>query len=192
MAERVTHGDSYTRSDESSMAEIGVAKVEGAAYGAALQYLAKMEASDSGEKEVGDYVVAYSIEEAEGLYQPHNGQLQWHNPVEENCHLEIAVRNAADGRFIPCLTVRATLTDENGAKLGPHEIPFLWHPWVYHYGRNLVIPHDGKYRLQVHIDAPTFMRHDRKNGHRFATAEDVEFEIEIKTGRKISPAEEAA
>jgi uncharacterized protein involved in high-affinity Fe2+ transport len=192
MAETITHGDNYARSDESTMAEIGIGKAEGAAYGAALQYLAKMEASDSGEREIGDYVIAYSIEEAEGMYEPTGAQLQWHDPEKENCHMEIAVRNAADGRFVPCLKVQATLTDVNGAKIGTHEIPFLWHPWVYHYGRNWVVPHDGAYRLQVHIDAPTFSRHDKKNGHRFATAVDVEFDVKIKTGRKISSAEKAA
>ena len=191
MAEK-THGDNYARSEESSVPEIGLAKAEGAAYGAALQYLTMLEASDSGVKDAGDYVVAYSIEEAEGLYHMRDGRLEWHEPREENCHVEIAVRNAADGRFIPCLTVRATLTDANGASIGSHEMPFLWHPWVYHYGRNWVVPHDGKYRLQVQIEAPAFPRHDRKNGDRFSTAVNVEFAVNIKTGRKLTRGREAA
>lgn len=188
MTEKKTHGENYASSGESSLPEIGLAKAEGAAYGAALQYLARMEASDWGEHNAGDYTVAYCIEDAEGLYHPVDGQLQWHEPREENCHLEISVRNAADGRFIPCLKVRATLTDADGTTIGSHEMPFLWHPWVYHYGRNWAVPHDGKYRLKVHIDEPTFARHDQKNGDRFRSAVDVEFYVHIKTGRKISKA----
>lgn len=184
--ERITHGDTYARSDESSLAEIGVGKAEGLAYGAALQYLSKLEASDAGEKQVGDFLIAYSIEKAEGLYHMRDGTLVWHEPTEENCHVEVAVRNAADGRFLPCLTVRATLTDEAGALIGSYEMPFLWHPWVYHYGRNWVVPHDGKYRLKIHIDPPQFPRHDLKNGKRFAAPVETNFEIEIKTGRKTS------
>lgn len=192
MAEKDTHEQKYVRSDESSLPEIGVGKAEGIAYGAALQYLAKMEASDAGVKNVGDCEIAYSVEEAEGLYHLQDGRLVWHEPREENCHLEIAVRNAADGRFLPCLSVRATLTDARGTQVGTHEMPFLWHPWVYHYGRNWTVPGDGKYRLDVHIDPPTFARHDRRNGARFVAPIDVSFAIEIKTGRKLTDNREAA
>lgn len=186
MAEQVTHGKHYARSDESSVTEIGIAKAEGVAYGAALEYLTKVEASDSGETRAGDYTVAYSIENAEGMYHMEDGRLVWHDPAEENCHLEIAVRNAADGRFVPCLKIQATVSEPSGEVIGSHEMPFLWHPWIYHYGRNWVIPHDGAYTLRVHIDAPTFPRHDLRNGDRFAEAVDVEFAVTIKTGRKIS------
>ena len=34
-----------------------------------------MEASDSGEKEIGDYIVSYAIEEAAGLYHLSGGLL---------------------------------------------------------------------------------------------------------------------
>lgn len=187
MAERVTHGEHYAQSDESSLPEIGIAKAEGIAYGAALEYLTKVEASDAGQKNVGDYIVAYAIEDAEGMYHARDGRLEWHDPREENCHLEISVRNAADGRFIPCLNVKATLIEaKTGREIGSHEIPFLWHPWVYHYGRNWVVPSDGTYHLRVHIDEPAFSRHDFRNGDRFREAVDVEFEIQIKRGQKLS------
>ena len=50
--------------------------------------------------------------------------------------LEVAVRDVADGRFIPGLTMYATLLDHNGVEIGTHQQPFLWHSWMYHYGRN--------------------------------------------------------
>lgn len=192
MADNTTHSDAYEISDESGLLEIGVSKAEGVAYGAALKYLTKMEASDSGEMNAGDYTVPYSLEDAEGLYHIRNGRLEWHKPREENCHVEIVVRNAAmDGSF-PWLVVQATFTDANGTTIGSHEMPFLWHPWVYHHGRNRVVPHNGRYSMKVHIDAPTFPRHDRKNGRQFASPVDVDFEVTIKTGRKLSRDKKAA
>ena len=189
MAEQHTHGTTYDKSDESTLTEIGVGKAEGAAYAGALKYLTTMEASDSGQQEIGDYLIAYSIENAEGLYHMESGQLVWHEPKEENCHLEIAVCNAADGRFLPGLKVHAKLTESaTGKSIGDYELPFLWHPWVYHYGKNLAIPRDEKYKLNVHVDAPDFARHDRVNGRRFHDALDATFEITIKTGRKQSQA----
>ncbi|MCL4302561.1 MAG: iron transporter [Anaerolineae bacterium] len=97
------------------------------------------------------------------------------------------VRDAADGRFIPGLTVYATLLDSAGREIGTHQQPFLWHPWLYHYGRNWHVPGDGQYTLRVRVEAPDFMRHDKINGQRFATPVTVEFDgVKIETGQKIS------
>ena len=38
-----------------------------------------------------------------------------------------------------------------------------------------MVPGDGAYTFRVHIDAPTFHRHDRKNGLRDAEPVEVEF-----------------
>lgn len=188
MADKHTHGGELNKSDESSRPEIVVGAGEGKAYGAALTYLSKMEASDSGEQSAGDYVVAYAIEDAEGLYHMRNGQLQWVEHQEENCHIEVAVRSAADGRFLPGLKVTATLLSADGKELGTNQLPFLWHPWIYHYGRNWSVPADGTYTLRIHIDVPEFPRHDRVNGKRFQQPVDVQFTVQIKTGRKVSKA----
>jgi hypothetical protein len=175
-------------SDESSRPEIVLGKAQGSAYGAALAYLSKIEAHDSGERSIGDYEVAYAVEDAEGLYHMRNGVLVWDSAKGENCHIEVSVRGAADGRFLPGLNIVATLADGSGKELGTHPLPFLWHPWIYHYGRNWKVPGDGNYCLRVHIDAPSFPRHDLVNGRRFQHAVDVEFSIRIKTGQKISRA----
>ena len=47
-------------------------------------------------------------------------------------------------------------------------------PKTYHYGRNWKVPGDGEYTLRVHIEPPTFMRHDELNGRRFEEPVDVE------------------
>jgi hypothetical protein len=111
-------------------------------------------------------------------------RVAWRDPEDENVHLEVSVRDRADGRFVPGLRVTATLTAPGGDTVGPVELPLLWHPMLYHYGRNLTAPADGQYTLPVHIDPPTFMRHDEVNGRRFAEPVDVEFrDIRSSAGR---------
>jgi uncharacterized protein involved in high-affinity Fe2+ transport len=131
----------------------------------------------------GDYLVGYAEEKAEGLYLLRNGRLEWTEPKAENAHLEVSVSDAADGRFIPYLKVRATLVAPNGRTLGPYDIPFVWHPGLYHYGRNIVVPSDGAYTVRIRIEAPQFPRHDETNGRRYAEPVEVVFkDAKFKTG----------
>lgn len=175
------------KSDEANQDQLEMAKAQGEAYLTTLNYMAHHEADTGGEQAAGNYVVAYAIEEAEGMYYKENGELKWRNPQEENAHIEVSVRDAADNRFVPGLTVTVTLIDSDGNEVGSHEQPFLWHPWLYHYGRNWKVPGDGQYILRVHIEAPDFPRHDKKNGLRYADPVDVTFhDVSIKTGQKIS------
>ena len=78
------------------------------------------------------------------------------------------MRDRADGRLIPGLDIDVTVIDKNGKEIGTHRHPLLWHPYLYHYGRNWVVPGDGTYSLRVRFPAPQFHRHDKKNGKRFA------------------------
>ena len=97
------------------------------------------------------------------------------------------VRDGADGRFVPGLSVSATLIDADGNEVGTHEQPFLWHPWLYHYGRNWKVPGDGMYTLRVRVEPPTYARHDKKNGVRYREPVEVEFRgVKIETGQKSS------
>ena len=173
-------------SDEADKNQLEMAKAEGDAYQKSLTYMVEQVADSGGTTQAGNYVVGYAQERAEGMYMLRSeGRLEWDEVGEENCHLEVAVSDAADGRFIPYLTVHATLTQEGAEVVGPTEIPFVWHPGVYHYGKNLKVPGDGRYTLQISIDPPTFMRHDEVNGKRYADRVEVTFEnVEIKTGRE--------
>jgi hypothetical protein len=66
-------------------------------------------------------------------------------------------------------------------------MPFLWHPFLYHYGSNWHVPAGGAYSVAVHIDPPSFFRHDPTNGRRYTRAIDVVFEgITIEPGVKHS------
>lgn len=172
-------------SEEAKTHQLEMARAQGEAYLKALEEMATNVASDGGMKRAGDYIVAYAVEDAEGMYHMENGELVWKEPEEENCHIEIAVRDAADNRFIPGLTVHVRVTASDGMDVGRHEQRFLWHPWLYHYGRNWKVPSDGRYTLDVSIEAPEFARHDPKNGKRYAEDVEVTFEdVKIKTGSK--------
>jgi uncharacterized protein involved in high-affinity Fe2+ transport len=112
---------------------------------------------------------------------------EWEEPGDTNAHVEVAVCDAADGRFVPALTVYATLIDSSGKEIGTHQQPFLWRPTLYHYGRDWRLPGDGEYRLRIRIEPPIFPRHDKTNGKRYSQPVEVEFpNVQIKTGRKIS------
>ncbi|MDX1663138.1 MAG: iron transporter [Candidatus Promineifilaceae bacterium] len=172
-------------SEEAKEKHLELARKQGEAYVEALRTMVNEEADDGGEQRAGDYIVAYAVEKAEGMYHLRDGDLVWVKPDDENCHIEISVRDAADNRFIPGLDVHVRLIASNGDDVGKHKQPLLWHPWLYHYGRNWRVPGDGDYRMQVTIDAPQLPRHDPKNGKRYPDSVDVTFDnVKIKTGQK--------
>lgn len=179
-------GPSAQVSDEADQNQLDMARAEGEAYQRSLDYMVGDVADTGGKQEAGDYIVGFAQERAEGMYMLRGeGQLEWTEPEDENCHLEVSVSDAADGRFIPYLKVQVTLTPEHGEAVGPTEIPFVWHPGVYHYGKNIKVPGDGRYTLHVRVEPPTFMRHDEVNGKRYAEAVEVTFgNVQVKTGRE--------
>ncbi|OYV42229.1 MAG: hypothetical protein B7Z75_13715 [Acidocella sp. 20-57-95] len=173
-------------SDEATARQIDLAKQEGALYQRALKYMIEKVADGGDAKRAGDYLVGYAQERAEGMYVlKGEGRLEWTEPTDENCHLEVAVTDALDQRFIPGLKIEATLTPEGGTPIGPFEVPFLWHPGLYHYGRSVKVPGGGKYDLKIKIAPPDFMRHDKVNGKRYAETVEVEF-----SGITITPGQE--
>lgn len=134
-------------SEESTEDQLELARKQGEAYAAALAGMDEESGADI--RKVGEYEVVLVVENAEGMCHLRDGELQWQEPEDENTHVEVAVRGDADGRFIPGLTVVVTITGPDGSVVGSHEQPFLWHPWLYHYGRNWRVPGDGAYRIHV-------------------------------------------
>lgn len=172
-------------SKEATAETLQMAQEQGKALEKALLHMTRKEADDGDEVPAGDYLVGYAVEKAEGMHEPRGGELEWLEPRDENCHLEVSVRDGADGRFIPALDVKVTLIDAQGHEVGTHRQPFVWHPWLYHYGRNWKVPGDGRYTLRVRIDPPNFARHDKVNGDRFREPVEVTFEgVKIETGQK--------
>lgn len=170
------------QSEEADKRGLELGRKQGEALENTLRHMIEDVADTGGEQQVGDYLVSYAIEEAEGMYVSRDGQIEWAEPGEENVHVEVSIRDAADGRFIPGLAPDVTLIDERGNAYGPHRHPLLWHPYLYHYGRNWHLPKGGTYSLLVRFDAPGFPRHDKVNGLRFRKGAECTFdgvEIEI-------------
>jgi hypothetical protein len=180
------HTPPASPSNEAEPDQLQVARVQGDAYSKALH--AMQEESGAELRRAGDYLVVLVQEEAEGMYSLDDGELVWHEAAEEsNGHLEIAVADATDGRFVPGLDITLTVADGE-RDLFTTSLPFLWHPFLYHYGTNFRMPGKGTYTVRVHIEPPTYMRHDPVNGKRYAEPVDVLFEdIAFEPGRKPSP-----
>jgi hypothetical protein len=161
--------------DEADARQLDLARAQGAAYGDALEHMAHTVADDGGEQGAGEYRIGYAVEKAEGMYERTGENLHWREPDTENLHVEVSVRDRSDGRFVPCVRVLATLVGPDGEEIGTHEQPLVWHPMLYHYGRNWTVPADGRYVLRVRVEPPEFMRHDEVNGRRFTSPVEVEF-----------------
>jgi uncharacterized protein involved in high-affinity Fe2+ transport len=172
-------------SDEADPKGLEIARQEGDVYGRAVRHMTEEVADHGAETRAGEYLVGYAVEKAEGMYRLRDGALEWMAPQGENLHVEVVVRDGADGRFLPGLTVHAELLDSGGRSVGRHEQPFLWHPTLFHYGRNWTVPGDGEYTLRVDIAVPEWMRHDKDNGRRFTQPVRVEFtRVPVKTGNE--------
>ena len=170
-------------SDEADKRGLKIAREEGDVYGRAVRHMTEDVADHGEEKRAGEYLVGYAIEKAEGMYMLRDGELEWQAPEGENLHVEVVVRDGADGRFLPGLAVHAELLDAGGCSVGRHPQPFLWHPTLYHYGRNWTVPGDGEYTLRIDVAVPDFGRHDKDNGRRFTQPVQVEFtRVPVKTG----------
>ena len=171
-------------SDEVDENQIQQSRTEGDAYRTSVTYMATRVANDGGTTEAGDYLVGYAQEEAEGMYHLEGeGDLEFVEPDAENCHVEVVVADAGDKRFVPYCDVSVTLA-RDGEEYGPWDVPFVWHPGVYHYGKNVEVPESGTYDLHVTVDPPAFHRHDKQNGDRYAEPVEVTFEeIDVETGQ---------
>lgn len=171
-------------SEEADEQGLRFAREEGNAYTKTLHYMVDTVAQRGENQYAGDYLVAYAVEKAEGLYHLREGQLRWEEPEEGNIHIEVAICDADDGRFVPGLTVHVTLIGPEGNEIGTHRQPFLWHPYLYHYGRNWNVPSNGEYTLRVRIEGADFPRHDKINGKRYGEPVEVEFRgVKLETGQ---------
>ena len=147
-------------------------------------------ANDGKDRPMGDWNVAYAVEYAEGWWccdppSQMSYTSQTESSAEANAHVEVCPRDARTGRFLPGLAVRATVLDAKGKAHGTKPVPFMWHPWLYHYGENWRVPHNGAYSIRVHIDPPAYRRYGRAAGDVLATPVDTTFDdVKIKTGQK--------
>ena len=103
-------------SDEATEEQLKLARQQGEAFARAVEHMTQQEAHGA-EIRAGDYLIGYAVEHAEGMYMLEAGELVWHNPTDENVHVEVVVRDGADGRFIPGLTVQGQRARHSPAAL---------------------------------------------------------------------------
>ena len=82
--------------------------------------------------------------------------------------------------------VTLTVSTEDG-ELFSTSAPFLWHPFLHHYGTNAVVPDEGPYTVTVRIAAPGWMRHDPVNGYRYSGPVEIVFADQRFDPGKPSP-----
>ena len=100
----------------------------------------------------GEFRVAFTVTPAEGWWdKAGGGKLAWHDAPAYNVHLRIFVLDLADGRLVPGLHLRATLTDANGNQQAA-AIAYGWYPLINAYGGNVPLDADSSYTLRVAID----------------------------------------
>ncbi|HSD85519.1 MAG TPA: hypothetical protein VLG46_16785 [Anaerolineae bacterium] len=163
--------------------QLRLALDQGEAYQHALEKTAIRLADNSQQQRVQDYAITYAIGPAQGSYELADNDLYWREPRSENIYLQIAVCDAIDQRFIPDLTIYATLINSARAIVGVRRQPFVWHPALYHYGSNWRVLQDGMYTLKVRLEAPAFSRRDKDVGRRYLEPVEVEFHrVLIDTG----------
>lgn len=174
-------------SGETNSTERALGEAQGATYKSALQYMVSDEAAQGEKQSHDDLIIAYAVEEAEGMYMPEQDTFMWSEPEQENAHIEIAVADRYTGRFLPGCDVMVSVIHEDGTVLGTELHEFLWHPWLHHYGRNWHIPEAGLYSLHVEITPPRIARHDKKNGNFFTHPVTALFkEVSLPIGKKIT------
>ena len=177
---------SYRASDEASAEGLRLAREAGDAYQRMVRYFLEHIADNGATTTQGDYRIGIAVEKAEPLWRHCGGELTLDEPAKTaNQHLEVIVTDAGDGRFIPELDIVATLFADDGSTVGAWDLPFLWHPTMFHYGRNVSIPRSGRYSVRLSIAMPTFARHDKVNGKRYEKPVLVEFaDLRLEAGRE--------
>jgi uncharacterized protein involved in high-affinity Fe2+ transport len=136
---------------------------------------------------IDDYIISIACEDAEGMYMDSDaGELRWMIPdKKDNLHFEVVVQDKDDKRFIPDLEVKAKILNEKKETVTTMTVPFIWHPFLFHYGINCSIPKAGKYVAEVTIKKPSFHRHDETYGNRYPKDVTVTLgPLSLKPGRK--------
>ena len=163
-----------------------LAVAQGDTYALALDEMKEEDVSAS--IQVDDYIISLACEDAEGMYMYNSKDtLAWMIPEKsDNQHFEVVVQDKDDKRFIPGLEIHAQLLGENKKIVAEMVVPFIWHPFLFHYGTNCKIPKAGKYYAKIHIKKPPFHRHDEVYGKRYKKDVSVTLgPIKLKPGRKI-------
>lgn len=168
----------FVETDEASSAELEHARAQGNALRKELEWVRREESAASGDVAAGPYVVTYLITPADDYYDLEAAiasRPAHHDVVEPGAaHVGVVIRDAADGRLVQGLGVRAILIPRGERRGDGAILRFGWHPILNRYGENMVLP-TQPFTLRLVIAPPTYARHDSVNGNRFADSVIAEF-----------------
>lgn len=147
------------------------------------------QASSGAEQQAGGMIVTYAIEYAEAFWRfSPSGKFRYtienESSNEDNAHLEVAPRDPRTGRYIPAATVTTETVSPDGGS-PRQDTPQLWHSWLYHFGKNVRVPHAGLYRLNVTVTPTPLAHYGHATGDVWWEPVSVSFaDARIKTGGK--------
>lgn len=137
------------RSTEANEAQLNLAHQQGYAQELAVRWYLTHAAPAAHQQPAGEYLVAYALAAPEGWYAPAGDSLAWHpSAADATAHLRVFVRDGADGRTLPGLTVQAELAAAGQPARPAQTLPFGWYPLLTGYGENLALP-PGRYHLRL-------------------------------------------
>jgi uncharacterized protein involved in high-affinity Fe2+ transport len=159
-----------------SRLSVDLARGEGMGVDEPLTALLRSDNANGTQARSGDYRVAVVMQPARGEWRSGKGKLTYvdtDSSVGPVTHLDVSIRDATTGRFIPGLKVRATILDSRNKEVDTYTLPFTWHPWMNHYGLNVPAPKAGRYTVRVRAEAPSFRRYGSTALKTFNKAVDV-------------------
>ena len=139
-----------------------LARSEGGASDRSLTELLRSAGVSGSQARSGDYRVTVLVQRPRGLWQVRDGGLRYVDPdgnAGPAAHIDVVVQEAASGRFVQDLKLRATILDSRRKKTGSYTLPMMWHPWMNHYGLTVSVPASGRYSIRVRAVAPAFRRY---------------------------------
>lgn len=114
---------------------------------------------EGGEKESGDWRVAYIVEPAEMWWEVRKGQQVMRDiAVGETNHIEILPFDAKTGKLVLNAPIQVSIIDGKGKVVDRQSLAFLSGAFD-HYTNNFSVPSKGRYTMQVIIGAPTTALH---------------------------------
>jgi Fe2+ transport protein len=155
---------------------VDLARDEGEAVDRPLTALIAGPDASGSQVRSGDYKVAVVVQQDRGYWEARNGKLSYVNPdssVGPTVHIDVIVRDATTGRFVPGLRLRATILNSRKKEIDTYTLPFMWHPWMNHYGLTVPTPGKGRYTIRVRAEAPDFRRYGNTALKKFNRAIDV-------------------
>jgi hypothetical protein len=118
------------------------------------------------------------------MYEWADGGLVWRDPGEENLHVEVAVRDAGDGRFVLGARLWLPLSTRGVTRWEPTRAASALALYDLPLCAQLGRPIRREVHAPVRVEPPTFMRHDEVNDRRFVETVEIEFQnVQVERGQ---------